>query len=241
MRRFDLLLASLQLLLVSSAYAAPCCPAGCVQTPISVCGRVPIRAAAHCSHVAEVVAEDQAVAEVGTQTGVVFPRPAPPPCFPVNSTPAARNAATDQCVSSLSANAQLLGCFFEDNAGRAEDARTGLSCPAREAALANQCRGRCAVFASSLFTCSDPNAVWQTAFGSIGGILRISARGPLRTAPARWFFYSGWTPEASTSYALTHPHRDRTTSPSRLPRCRAPGHSGADIRRVSNRKAVRLA
>jgi len=190
MRRFDLLLASLQLLLVSSAYAAPCCPAGCVQDS-NQCVRAGTNQS--CGPLLTCGGSSGGGSSGGgggTQTGVVFPRPAPPPCFPVNSTPAARNAATDQCGSSLSANAQLLGCFFEDNAGRAEDARTGLSCPAREAALANQCRGRCAVFASSLFTCSDPNAVWQTAFGSIGGIFVGSARVDLCGPPLRDGFFT---------------------------------------------------
>ena len=45
----------------------------------------------------------------------------------------------------------------------AEDERTGLSCPVRQAALARQCRKRCADFASVVTSnvCLDPNGVWH--------------------------------------------------------------------------------
>src|SRR5689334_13304243 len=41
---------------------------------------------------------------------------------------------TNRCLAALSGNALFWGCLFEDDAGRAEDRRTGLTCPQREAA-----------------------------------------------------------------------------------------------------------
>ena len=82
-----------------------------------------------------------------------------------------------KCMSELSGNAQFFGCFlFEDSAGRAEDARTGLSCPARQAKLASQCQARCSAFAANFQVCSDPNSQWQRFFGDIGGLAFGSAR-----------------------------------------------------------------
>jgi hypothetical protein len=86
------------------------------------------------------------------------------------------DSMTKQCQTDLSANAQFWGCLFEDDAGRAEDQRTGLSCASRQAALANQCQARCKNWASSRTTCSDRNSDWQTAFGDIGGVVYGSAR-----------------------------------------------------------------
>ena len=62
--------------------------------------------------------------------------------------------------------AQFRGCFFEDDAGRAEDKRTCLSCPDRQAALTKQCLKRCANYASDtthlVCTGSYPNTVWHS-------------------------------------------------------------------------------
>ena len=69
--------------------------------------------------------------------------------------------------------------LFEDDAGRAEDERTGLTCAARQAALASQCRSRCAVFAfaSNRPWCfDDPNRLWHNSFGDISGDVVGSAR-----------------------------------------------------------------
>ena len=175
--------------LSAPASADPCCPSGCVQDanrcviagtnqscgPLLSCGGGGARSPGGSGG--------------GTQTGVVFQRPLPPACFLVNPTPAAQTVASGQCVNSLSANAQLIGCFFEDDAGRAEDARTGLSCPARQSALANQCRNRCLLFVSSLSTCSDPNSVWQRFFGDISGNMVGSARVDLCGPPLRDSFF----------------------------------------------------
>jgi hypothetical protein len=54
----------------------------------------------------------------------------------MNPTQATVNAATNKCVNDLTGNAQFWGCLFEDDAGRGEDRRTGLTCPEREVALA---------------------------------------------------------------------------------------------------------
>jgi len=84
---------------------------------------------------------------------------------------------TKQCVSDLSATSQFWGCFFEDDAGRAEDARTGLSCPERKAQLATlpKCRNLCATYAADRRFCDDRNWVWQQVFGPLGGVVYGSA------------------------------------------------------------------
>ena len=103
-----------------------------------------------------------------------------PPSFPPG---ASREAATNQCVAALSGGAQFFWfCFLEDDAGRAEDYRTGLSCPDRLKALANQCRDRCARFAATKTDCNDTNDWWQRFFGDIGGstfgFARVNLCGP---------------------------------------------------------------
>jgi len=105
----------------------------------------------------------------------------------MNPTKAQVDEATNQCVNSLTRSAQLRDCFFEDDAGRAEDKRTGLSCPDRQAALAKQCLKRCANYASDSahLVCagSYPNTVWHISFGDISADTGTSARvdlcGPL--------------------------------------------------------------
>jgi hypothetical protein len=78
----------------------------------------------------------------------------------------------------------LRGCFFEDDAGRAEDKRTGLSCSDRQSALAKQCLKRCADYASDTnhLVCagSYPNTVWRVSFGDISGdgYARVDLCGP---------------------------------------------------------------
>jgi len=95
-------------------------------------------------------------------------------------------------VGSLSSNAKFVGCLFEDDAGKAEDKRTGLTCVNRQAALAAQCRARCAKFAeltTNRFCKFDgwTDQQWQNAFGDIGGQVvgsaHVEACGPkLKTA-----------------------------------------------------------
>jgi hypothetical protein len=69
----------------------------------------------------------------------------------------------------LRARAQFFTCAFEDDAGRAEDLRTGLTCHDRQAALANECRARCANFAMWEGSCRTTEQTWQEFFGDIGG------------------------------------------------------------------------
>src|SRR5258705_12944141 len=79
------------------------------------------------------------------------------------------SAAVVKDVNTLTRSAQFLDCFFEDDAGRGEDKRTGLSCPDRQAALAEQCLKRCAKCSSDathlVCTGSYPNTVWHVSFG----------------------------------------------------------------------------
>jgi hypothetical protein len=112
----------------------------------------------------------------GGRDTYVAPRIPPPYCPESYPNPQSRADATNQCIATLSGNAQLWSCWFEDDAGRAEDQRTGLSCPDRQRALANQCRSRCERYVASLYFCSEKNEVWQRAFGDIGGQVYGSAR-----------------------------------------------------------------
>jgi hypothetical protein len=153
-------------------FAQICCPSGCVQDAnrcvftgtTRTCASVPCSGGSSGSSGGS-----------GGQTYVVYPLP-PPYCPPSYPTPESRAAAANQCIATLSANAQLWGCLFEDDTGRAEDQRTGLSCPDRQKALANQCRSRCERYAASLFACNDRSEVWQRVFGDIGGLVYGSAR-----------------------------------------------------------------
>jgi hypothetical protein len=90
-----------------------------------------------------------------------------------NPTKAQIDEATTRCVKELTDSAQVWDCLFEDDAGRAEDKRTGLSCHGRQAALAEQCRKRCANYASDtthlVCTGSYPNTVWHISFGDVSG------------------------------------------------------------------------
>ncbi len=119
----------------------------------------------------------------------VAPRQIPPHCPLTNPTKAQVDEATNQCVNALTQSAQLQNCFFEDDAGRAEDKRTGLSCPDRQAALAKQCQKRCANYATDtthlVCTGSYPNTVWRISFGDISGDTGNSARVDLCGPPLR--------------------------------------------------------
>jgi hypothetical protein len=140
--RLVILLSIFSFGLNATVFAQICCPAGCVQDANRCvttgpnprpCNSVPCRPGSPGTG--------------GGSSGggvVIFPGPN---CFLLNRTPAARDARTNQCVADLRGRAQLWGCMSEDDAGRAEDLRTGLTCPDRQAALANQCRARCAKFA----------------------------------------------------------------------------------------------
>ena len=165
---------TLTLCLDAPVFAEMCCPAGCVQDfqPLrhywGESKNLQIRPMLPGS-------SSGSSGGSGGQTYVVYQLP-PPYCPPSYPTPASRDAATNQCVATLSGNAMLWGCLFEDDAGRAEDQRTGLSCPDRQKALASQCRARCAGYVASLFYCGDTSTVWQQVFGDIGGFVDGSAR-----------------------------------------------------------------
>jgi hypothetical protein len=115
-----------------------------------------------------------------TARAYVAPREIPSECPLMNPTKAQVDEATNQCVNTLTGRAQFRGCFFEDDVGRAEDKRTGLSCHDRQAALAKQCLKRCTNYASDtthlVCTGSYPNTVWRISFGDISGDTGDSAR-----------------------------------------------------------------
>jgi hypothetical protein len=194
MRYLKLVILVLAYALISPAFAQTCCPAGCVQdadrcvttgpnwtrcTPIACAGgsRRPSGGSAGPTgaHRASVLARP-----LRTARTYVAPLQIPPQCPLMNPTKAEVDEATDQCVNALTGSAQLRGCSFEDDAGRAEDKRTGLSCPDRQAALAKQCLKRCADYASDTthLVCagSYPNTVWHISFGDISGDALRSAR-----------------------------------------------------------------
>ncbi|MGY4287807.1 hypothetical protein ACVWXO_007027 [Bradyrhizobium sp. LM2.7] len=168
---------------ISPASAQTCCPTGCAPDanrcvssgplwtrciPIACAEdpRGPSHGSAVRKHRAPVLARRPA-------RTYVAPAQIPPECPLVKPTKAQVGDATAQCVNVLTGNAQLRDCFFEDDAGRAEDKRTGLNCPDRQAALARQCLKRCVNYASDTthLVCagSYPNTVWRASFGDISG------------------------------------------------------------------------
>jgi hypothetical protein len=194
MRYLKLAILVLANALISPAFAQTCCPAGCAQdadrcvttgpiwtkcTPIACAGdaRRPSGGSSGPTreHRSAVPARP-----LRTARTYVAPRQIPPQCPLMDPTKAEVDEATNQCVNTLTGSAQLRGCFFEDDAGRAEDKRTGLSCPDRQAALAKQCRKHCANYASDtnhlVCTGSYPNTVWHISFGDISGDTGYSAR-----------------------------------------------------------------
>jgi hypothetical protein len=115
------------------------------------------------------------------------PRQIPPPCPLMSPASAQVDEATNQCVNALTASAQMQNCFFEDPAGKAEDRRTGLSCPDRQAALAKQCLRRCANYAThQVCSGSYPNSVWHSYFGDIS--VRNFTRAELCGPPLKSMF-----------------------------------------------------
>ncbi len=169
------------------ASAQVCCPVGCVQDN-NACVKTGTNQ--QCSTVAcpppSGKGSGSSGGGKGTGGGVGMSTPKPgssftPICVEQQPTQAIVDDRTNSCVATLVANAQFVGCLFEDAAGKAEDKRTGLSCPARQAALARQCRARCATFAkdTSRQTCTTDeflNGRWVVAFGDLGGQVVGSAR-----------------------------------------------------------------
>ena len=180
--------------LISPAFAQICCPEGCAREGNQCVTTGPLWT--RCIPIACAGASrrpsDGSSVPTGAHGASVLTRPLrtagtnvtpiqlPPQCPWMNPTKAQVDEATDQCVNALTGSAQLRGCFFEDNAGRAEDKRTGLSCPDRQAAMAKQCLKRCVHYASdrTQLGCagSYPNSFWHTFFGDISGDTVGSAR-----------------------------------------------------------------
>jgi hypothetical protein len=182
-----LVILALAYALISPAFAQTCCSEGCARegnqcvttgplwtrcVPIACAG-----ASRRPSDGSSVPTRDQRASVLTrprrpARTNVT-PIQLPPQCPWMNPTKAQVDEATDQCVNALTGSAQLRACFFEDDAGRAEDKRTGLSCPDRQAALAKQCLKRCVDYASDTthLGCagSYPNSFWRTFFADISG------------------------------------------------------------------------
>jgi hypothetical protein len=163
--------------LITPAFAQNnCCPNGCVQNaPNSCVTSGPTQNSCGTTFACPGGSPSSPVPPT-VPSGVSGPNNQGRDCVWLNPTKASRDAATDKCVIDLSKSAQVFGCFFEDDAGKAEDERTGLSCPARQAALASQCRSRCFSFASYSTNCRNPNDVWHDYFGDISGDAVSSAR-----------------------------------------------------------------
>jgi hypothetical protein len=192
MRYLKLAILVLAYALISPAFAQTCCPAGCapegnrcVTTGPLWTRCIPV-ACAEGSQKPSAVSSGpsrehrKGAGPLRTARTYMAPRQIPPQCPLMNPTKAQVDEATHQCVNALTGSAQLRSCFFEDDIGRAEDKRTGLSCPDRQAALAKQCVTRCANYASDtthlVCTGSYPNTVWHISFGDISGDTGDSAR-----------------------------------------------------------------
>ena len=170
------------LLAMGPAVAQICCPSGCVQNNNGcvttgpnprTCNIVPCTGGAGGPPVG------------GTTGGGGGQFPPEPPiggqCASTTPTSAQLSAATSKCMTALKSNAELVGCLFEDDAGKAEDQRTGLTCPQRQAAMAAQCQSRCSTFAQETAAtwCVNPGYIddaWKRVFGDIGGEKVGSAR-----------------------------------------------------------------
>ncbi len=195
MRYLKLVILFLAYALIPPAFAQTCCPAGCVQNAPNQCVTIgPIRNSCGNTFTCPGGSPSPSGGTHGPGTPMVAPSiPPAPQCGALNPTKAAVDDATNKCVSDLTGSATFVGCFFESDAGRAEDERTGLSCLARQAALAKQCRNRCAAFAFALtrpWCFDDPNSLWHNAFGDISGDMVGSARVELCGPPLRDSFFN---------------------------------------------------
>jgi hypothetical protein len=194
-------------LISSPAFAQTCCPAGCAPEadrcvttgplwtrciPIACAEGSRTPSAGASGPTAEHRKRAVIARPLRTTRTYVIPRQIPTHCPLTNPTKAQVDEATNQCVNALTRSSQLRECVFEDYAGRAEDKRTGLSCPDRQAALARQCLKRCANYASDtahlVCTGSYPNTVWHISFGDIPGDTGNSARVELCGPPLRSIF-----------------------------------------------------
>ena len=182
------------------AFAQTCCPAGCAPEtnrcvssgpPWTRCipigcteGRKPfVKSSDPTAGYRKKQVAERSLHTAGTY---VAPRQISRLCPLMSPTKALVDEATNQCVNALTGSAQLQNCSFEDDAGRAEDKRTGLSCLDRQAALAKQCLNRCANYANHLVCSSSyPNTVWPIYFRDISADTHNFARVELCGPPLR--------------------------------------------------------
>ena len=188
----------------SPAFAQTCCPAGCAPEgnrcvttgplwtrciPIACPEDAQRSAAVSSGPPRERRKSAMSPRPLRTASTYVVPRQIPPHCPLMNPTKAQVDEATNQCVNALTRSAQLRECIFEDDAGRAEDKRTGLNCPDRQAALAKQCLKRCVNYASDTthLVCSGsyPYTIWRVSFGDIASGTGDSARVDLCGPPLK--------------------------------------------------------
>jgi hypothetical protein len=169
---------------LNTAVFAVCCPGGCVENGYGGCwlnGTNNYCAPTSLSS-CQGSSGSSGGGSGGRGGGVVYPPPQPPGCVYLNKNTTAVWRAIRRCVKALSASAQRFGCSLEDATGRAEDQRTGLSCPARQAALASQCEARCWTFAVHQNNCESEDDLWRGVFGGIGGFsygfARVDLCGP---------------------------------------------------------------
>jgi hypothetical protein len=182
MRYLKLIILVLAYAVISPAFADVCCPSGCVPTYAYNSTACVYTGTQNFCGYGSTCSGGSGRSSGGSGSGQTYVSPpqVPPQCIPLNPTKATVDAATNKCVNDLTGNAMFWGCLFEDDAGRAEDQRTGLTCAERQAALAKQCLKRCAAFASysthTFCVGSDPNYVWHIFFGDIQGEFVGSAR-----------------------------------------------------------------
>jgi hypothetical protein len=150
MRYLKLIILFLAYAMISPAFADVCCPSGCVPSYALQFDRVCLHGYPEFLRLWLYLPREfwRLVRRLRLGTDLVSPRQVPTQCIPLNPTKAMVDAGTNKCVNDLTGNAQFWGCLFEDDAGRAEDQRTGLSCAERQAALAKRCLKRCAAYAS---------------------------------------------------------------------------------------------
>jgi hypothetical protein len=163
-------------LLIPEAGADVCCPSGCVYSGQGMaCVHTSTNASCGSGYTCNQGSGGGTPGGGGSGSPVVvYSPPAPPPPCVERETKASVAAATTSCLNALRSNAVLIGCFFEDDAGRAENLRLHMTCQNRQVRMANQCASRCAKFAAAaVSTCRPPdrdsNTIWQEAFGDIGG------------------------------------------------------------------------
>lgn len=181
MRYLRLIILFLAYSVISPAFADVCCPSGCVPTYAynsTACVHVGTQNSCGYGYTCGGGSGNSSSGSSG-RGGGQFPAQPGPQCISMSPTAATVEATASKCVNDLKANAQFFGCLFEDDAGRAEDKRTGLSCPDREAALAKLCAPICAAYANfsthTFCVGQDPNLVWAMFFGRIGGTAYGSA------------------------------------------------------------------